>query len=156
LFLNLEFFCVCLFCTLFICPPPLPVDFFGSHFCFFFLSLFCQFYYCKLANTKLHTDQGERDGNHPPSKNKLVQDSEGNEENGHPDTNSNKTKINYAQEPKKKSHKRNLKEEILKVITERFMEMLLDMVNQNVQEAFKKFQDNKNKEYEKTQKQMNS
>jgi hypothetical protein len=30
--------------------------------------------------------------------------------------------------------------------------MLLDMVNQNVQEAFKKFQDNKNKEYEKTQK----
>jgi hypothetical protein len=31
--------------------------------------------------------------------------------------------------------------------------MLLDMVNQNVQEALKKFQDNKNKEYEKTQKQ---
>jgi hypothetical protein len=29
--------------------------------------------------------------------------------------------------------------------------MLLDMVNQNVQEALKKFQDNKNKEYEKTQ-----
>jgi uncharacterized protein Yka (UPF0111/DUF47 family) len=35
------------------------------------------------------------------------------------------------------------------------MEMLLDMVNQNVQEAFKKFQENKNKEYEKTQKQIN-
>jgi hypothetical protein len=35
------------------------------------------------------------------------------------------------------------------------MEMLLDMVNQNVQEALKKFQDNKNKEYEKTQKQIN-
>jgi chromosome segregation ATPase len=34
------------------------------------------------------------------------------------------------------------------------MEMLLDMVNQNVQEALKKFQDNKNKEYEKTQKQI--
>jgi uncharacterized protein involved in exopolysaccharide biosynthesis len=33
--------------------------------------------------------------------------------------------------------------------------MLLDMVNQNVQEALKKFQDNKNKEYEKTQKQVN-
>jgi uncharacterized protein involved in exopolysaccharide biosynthesis len=33
--------------------------------------------------------------------------------------------------------------------------MLLDMVNQNVQEAFKKFQDTKNKEYEKTQKQIN-
>jgi hypothetical protein len=35
------------------------------------------------------------------------------------------------------------------------MEMLLDMVKQNVQEALKKFQDNKNKEYEKTQKQIN-
>jgi hypothetical protein len=33
------------------------------------------------------------------------------------------------------------------------MEMLLDMVNQNIQEMFKKFQD-KNKEYEKKQKQM--
>jgi hypothetical protein len=44
-----------------------------------------------------------------------------------------------------------LQEEILQVITENFMEMLLDMVNQNVQEALK-FQENKNKEYEKTQK----
>jgi uncharacterized protein YukE len=34
------------------------------------------------------------------------------------------------------------------------MEMLLDKVNQNVQEALKKFQGNKNKEYEKTQKQI--
>jgi hypothetical protein len=33
--------------------------------------------------------------------------------------------------------------------------MLLDMVTQNVQKAIKKFQDNKNKEYEKTQKQIN-
>jgi uncharacterized protein Yka (UPF0111/DUF47 family) len=32
--------------------------------------------------------------------------------------------------------------------------MLLDKVNQNLQEALKKFQDNKNKEYEKTQKQI--
>jgi hypothetical protein len=31
------------------------------------------------------------------------------------------------------------------------MEMLLDKVNQNVQETLKKCQDNKNKEYEKTQ-----
>jgi hypothetical protein len=31
------------------------------------------------------------------------------------------------------------------------MEMLLDKVNQNVKEALKKFQDNKSKEYEKTQ-----
>jgi hypothetical protein len=29
------------------------------------------------------------------------------------------------------------------------------MVNKNIQEALKKFQDNKNKEYEKTQKQLN-
>jgi hypothetical protein len=34
------------------------------------------------------------------------------------------------------------------------MELLLDMVNQNVQESLKKFQDNKNKEYEKTWKQI--
>jgi uncharacterized protein YejL (UPF0352 family) len=33
--------------------------------------------------------------------------------------------------------------------------MLLGMINQNIQEALKKFQDNKNKEYEKTQKQVN-
>jgi endo-alpha-1,4-polygalactosaminidase (GH114 family) len=48
-----------------------------------------------------------------------------------------------------------LKEEILQVINENFMRILLDMVNQNVQEALKKFQDNKNKEYVKTQKQIN-
>jgi hypothetical protein len=33
--------------------------------------------------------------------------------------------------------------------------MLLDMLNQNVQEALKKFQEDKNKEYEKTKKQIN-
>jgi predicted component of type VI protein secretion system len=33
--------------------------------------------------------------------------------------------------------------------------MLLDMVNQNVQEALKKLQDNKTQEYVKTQKQIN-
>jgi hypothetical protein len=45
-------------------------------------------------------------------------------------------------------HKNTLKEEILQVITESCMEKLLDMVNQNIQEALKKFQDTKNKEYE--------
>jgi uncharacterized protein involved in exopolysaccharide biosynthesis len=35
------------------------------------------------------------------------------------------------------------------------MEILLDMVNQNVQEALRKFQENKNKDYENTQKQVN-
>jgi uncharacterized phage infection (PIP) family protein YhgE len=47
-----------------------------------------------------------------------------------------------------------MKEKILQIINENFIEMLLDMLNQNVQEAHKKFQDNKNKEYEKTQKQI--
>jgi molecular chaperone DnaK (HSP70) len=96
----------------------------------------------------------KRDGNHSPHKNNLIHDSEGNEENGYPVPDSNKTKINYAKEPNE-THKDTLKEEILQVITENFMEMLLDMVNQNVQEALKKFQDNKNKEHEKTQKQIN-
>jgi hypothetical protein len=47
-----------------------------------------------------------------------------------------KTKINYAKKPNE-AHKNNLKEETLQVITENFMEMLLDMVNQNIQEALK-------------------
>jgi hypothetical protein len=91
----------------------------------------------------------KRDGNHSPPKNKLVQDSEGSEENGYPVPDSNKTKIDYPKEPNE-AHKNILKEEILQEITENFMQMLLDKVNQNVQEALKKFQDNKNKEYEKT------
>jgi hypothetical protein len=44
-----------------------------------------------------------------------------------------------------------LKEEILQVINENFIEIILNMVNQNVQETFKKFQDNKNREFEKAQ-----
>jgi hypothetical protein len=47
-----------------------------------------------------------------------------------------------------------LKEEILQEITENFIEKTLDMANQNVQDALKKFQDTKNKEHEKTQKQI--
>jgi hypothetical protein len=35
------------------------------------------------------------------------------------------------------------------------MEKITDVVNQNVQNTVKKFQDTKNKEYEKTQKQIN-
>jgi chromosome segregation ATPase len=35
------------------------------------------------------------------------------------------------------------------------MEMILDMVNQNVQEELKKFQDTKNEEHKKTHKQIN-
>jgi hypothetical protein len=66
-------------------------------------------------------------GNNSPPKNKLMQYSEGNEENGYSVPDSNKTKTDYPKEPNK-PHKNNLKEEILKVITKNFMERLLDMV----------------------------
>jgi hypothetical protein len=94
----------------------------------------------------------KRDENHSPPKNKLVQDSEGNEENGHSVPDSNKTKIHYTKEPST-AHKNTLKEEILQVINANLIEMLLDMANQNVKEALKKFQDKK--KYEETQKQIN-
>jgi hypothetical protein len=84
---------------------------------------------------------------------KKIKDSEGNEEHKYPVPGSNKTKINYTKEHNQ-AHKNNLKEEILQVIIKNFMEMLLDTVNQHVQEALMKFQDNNNKEYEKTQKQI--
>jgi hypothetical protein len=48
-----------------------------------------------------------------PPKNKLVQDSKGNEENRYPDPDSNKA--NYTKEPNE-AHKNTLKEEILQVI----------------------------------------
>jgi 5-methylcytosine-specific restriction endonuclease McrA len=84
----------------------------------------------------------KRDGNHSPPKNKLVEDSEGNEKIKYQVPDSNKTEH---------IERRNL------VRTHReFHGDALDKVNQNVQEALKKFQDNKNKEYEKTQKQVNS
>jgi hypothetical protein len=38
----------------------------------------------------------------------------------------------------------------LEEIAEKFMEKILDVVNQNIQGALKKFQDTKNKEHEKT------
>jgi hypothetical protein len=47
------------------------------------------------------------------------------------DPDANKMKINYAKEPNE-AHKNNLQEEILQVINENFIEMILDMVNQNV------------------------
>jgi hypothetical protein len=66
---------------------------------------------------------------------------------------SNKMKINYAKEPNE-VHKNKLKWEILQVTNENFIEMILDMVNQNVKETLKKFQDNKNREFEKAQEEM--
>jgi ElaB/YqjD/DUF883 family membrane-anchored ribosome-binding protein len=94
----------------------------------------------------------KKDGNHSPPQNKLVQDLEGNEENGYLVPDANKTNIDYPKEPNE-AHKNTLKEEIWQEITENFMEMLLNKVNQNIQKALKKFKDNLNREYEKTQKQ---
>jgi hypothetical protein len=51
-----------------------------------------------------------------------------------PRSDSNKLKINYVKKPNE-AHKNTLKEEILQVINENFIEMMLDMVNQNVQET---------------------
>jgi hypothetical protein len=45
--------------------------------------------------------------------NKLIQDSEGNEEIGYPVPDSNKTKINYAKEPNE-AHKNTLKKKSCK------------------------------------------
>jgi hypothetical protein len=61
---------------------------------------------------------------------------------------SNKMNTDYTTEPNG-DHKNNLKEDILQVLNENFIEMMQDMVNQNVQETLKKFQDNKNREFEK-------
>jgi hypothetical protein len=46
--------------------------------------------------------------------------------------------INDSKEPSD-AYKNTLKEEILQEITENFMEMLVDMVNQNIQDAKKKY-----------------
>jgi histidinol-phosphate/aromatic aminotransferase/cobyric acid decarboxylase-like protein len=86
----------------------------------------------------------KKEGNNFLPSNKLVQEPEGNEENRYPDPDSNKMKKNYAKEPSE-AHKNTLKEEILQVITEDFIETIMDMVNQNVQKTLKKFQDNKNR-----------
>jgi hypothetical protein len=90
----------------------------------------------------------KKEGNQFPHSKKLVQEPEGNEENRYSDPDSNKTKINNSKEPNE-AHKKNLKDEILQVINENFIEMTLDMVNQSVQETLKKFQENKKREFEK-------
>jgi hypothetical protein len=60
-----------------------------------------------------NTGRQKKEWNTFSPKNKLVQDSEGYDENGCPDPDSNKTKINYAKEPNE-AHKNTMKEEILK------------------------------------------
>jgi uncharacterized phage infection (PIP) family protein YhgE len=94
------------------------------------------------------TGRQKKQGKQFPHSKKLVQEPEGNEENRYSDPDSNKMKINYAKDPNE-AHKSNLREEILQVINENFIEMILNMVNQNIQETFKKFQDIKNREFEK-------
>jgi uncharacterized protein (UPF0305 family) len=74
----------------------------------------------------------------------------GNEANGYPVPDLNKIMINVTKEPSD-THIKILKEEILEDITKKFMEKILDIVNQNVQDALKKFQDSKNKEHKKTE-----
>jgi hypothetical protein len=58
--------------------------------------------------------------------------------------------INVTKEPSD-TYIKTHKEEILEDIIKKFMEKKLDMVNQNAQGTFKKFQDTKNKDHEKTQ-----
>jgi disulfide oxidoreductase YuzD len=84
-----------------------------------------------------------KDGNHSPQKKKKnsMEYLVGSEENRYPISDSPKTVINVTKEPSD-THKKTLKEEI----SEKFMEKILDVVNQNIQDGLKKFQDIKNKE----------
>jgi hypothetical protein len=70
-------------------------------------------------------------------KNKLVQGSEGNEEKGYPVPDHNKTdKLSQGTQRSPQEHP---EKDILQEITENFMQMLLDKVNQNVQEYNQNF-----------------
>jgi hypothetical protein len=67
--------------------------------------------------------------NNTPPKNNLTQDLLGNEENGCPDPDLNKTMINVTKQPIA-THIKTLKKEILEYIMKKFMEKIQDMVNQ--------------------------
>jgi hypothetical protein len=69
-----------------------------------------------------------RDGHYPPQKKNSIQSSVGNEQNGYPVLDLNKTMINVTK-ALRNTHKTNLKEEI----SEKFIEKILNMVNYNVQ-----------------------
>jgi hypothetical protein len=77
-----------------------------------------------ITTPRAMTGRQIKQGNQFPHSRKLVQEPEGNEENRYSDPDSNKMKINYAKEPNE-DHKNNLKEEILQVINENFIEMTL-------------------------------
>jgi hypothetical protein len=106
-----------------------------------------------ITTPKTMMGRQKKQGNQFPHSKKLVQEPERNEKNRYSDPDSNKMKKNYAKEPNE-AHKNNPREEILQVINENFIEMILDMVNQNVQKTLKKFQDNKNREFEKAQEEI--
>jgi hypothetical protein len=94
-----------------------------------------------------------RDENHSPQQYDLIEDSDGKKENGYPAPDDNKTMTNDTKKHKN-AQKNTLKGEILKEMTGNFMKKILDMDNQNVEDTLKKFQDTKNKEHDKTQKQI--
>jgi molecular chaperone DnaK (HSP70) len=104
-------------------------------------------------NTKGNDGKTEKTGKPAYPQQKNSTGTKGNEENKYLDPDSNKMKINYAKEPNE-VHKNNLIEEMLQVINEYFIEMIMVMVNQNVQETLKKFQDNKNREFEKAKEEI--
>jgi chromosome segregation ATPase len=104
-------------------------------------------------NTKSNDVKTEKTGKPVSPQQKFLQEPDRNEENRYSDPDSSKMKINYVKEPNE-AHKNNIKEEILQVLNENFIEMILDMVNQNVKETLKKFQDNKNREFEKAQEEI--
>jgi predicted transcriptional regulator len=92
-----------------------------------------------------------RKGNCTPQKNNSIEDLVGNEENEYPVPDLNKTMINVTNELSDTYKK--IKEEIMEEITGKLMERILDMVNQKVQDALKKYQGTTNKKLEKIQKQ---
>jgi hypothetical protein len=106
-----------------------------------------------ITTPRAMTGRQKKQGNQFPYSKKLVQELEENEENRYLDPDSNKMEKNYAKEPNE-GHKNNLKEEIQQVINENFIEMILDMVNQNVQQTLKKFPGKKNREFEKAKEEI--
>jgi chromosome segregation ATPase len=106
-----------------------------------------------ITSPRAMTGRQKKTGKPVSPQQKLVQEPEGNEENRYSDPDSNKMKINYAKEPNE-AHKNNLKEDILQVLNDNFIAMILDMVNQNVQETLKKFQDNRIREFEKAKEEI--
>jgi hypothetical protein len=61
-----------------------------------------------------------------------MEDLVGNEENGYPVPDPNKTMINVTNKPSE-THKKSLVEEIMEEVTERLIKKMLDMANQKVE-----------------------